>query len=116
MYSKLLPRNIILIDNIALYWTSFGNKGMSTEQEIAEIATLILRDGDRFCGAESQKRKSAIRMALDGAKYGLTVSVIATQQIESRKAITSQEVKDFLNWHLKFFLAILTKLEYWLDS
>jgi hypothetical protein len=71
---------------------------MNTNQtkQVAEIATLILRDGSRFCGAESQRRKSAIRMALDGAKNGLTVSVIATQQIESRKAITIQEVEDMI--------------------
>ena len=67
------------------------------ENQIAELATLILRDGDRFCGKPTQRRTSAISMARDSIENGLTVSVIATQQVESRKAITIQEVEEYLN-------------------
>jgi hypothetical protein len=67
------------------------------ENEIAKLATLILKDGDRFCGKPSKRRTSAILMAKDAIENGLTVSVISTQQVESRKSITIQEVEDFLN-------------------
>jgi len=67
------------------------------ENQIAELATVILKDGDRFCGKPTQRRTSAILMAKDAIENGLTVSVIATQQVESRKSITIQEVEDCLN-------------------
>ena len=67
------------------------------ENQIAELATLILKDGDRFCGKPTQRRTSAIKIAKDAIENGLTVSVISTQQVESRKSITIQEVEDCLN-------------------
>jgi len=64
-----------------------------SKQYIAEVSTLILRDGSRFCGAESQRRISAIRQAIDAINNGLTVSVVSTNQVESRRAITVEEIE-----------------------
>ena len=63
-------------------------------EQVAEIATLVMRDRNRFCGT----RKEAIQYAIDGiemeANFG---SFQWTKQVQSIPEITSQEVEVFLN-------------------
>jgi len=62
-------------------------------QQVAEIATLVMRDRSHFCGT----RKQAIQYAVDGiqmeANFG---SFQWTKQVQSIPEITTDEVEVFL--------------------
>ena len=63
-------------------------------EQVAEIATLVMRDRSHFFGS----RKTAIQYAIDGiemeANFG---SFEWTKQVQSIPEITPQEVEAFLN-------------------
>ena len=63
---------------------------MNYKQQVAEIATLVMRDRSHFFGT----RKQAIEYAIDGIKMGANFgSFVWTKQIQSIPEITIEEVE-----------------------
>ena len=61
---------------------------MESLKQIAEIATLVIRDEDRFFGT----RQQAVEYAKYGIENGCTFQFIATDQNETIPEITETEV------------------------
>tara|TARA_B110000263_G_C15288012_1_gene501845 strand:+ start:1568 stop:1831 length:264 start_codon:yes stop_codon:yes gene_type:complete len=66
---------------------------MESLKQIAELATLHLRNGNRFCGKNSDRRTGAIKIAIDALDNGFSSQFISTEQVESRPEITIAEVE-----------------------
>ena len=66
---------------------------MESLKQIAELATLHLRNGNRFCGKNSDRRTGAIKIAIEALDNGFSSQFISTEQVESRPEITIAEVE-----------------------
>jgi hypothetical protein len=73
-------------------------KSNKLEKDVARLATLILRDGDRFCGKPSQKRTSAIIESIESIGFNIGKHTFDhSDQVESRPEITVSEVMEWAN-------------------
>lgn len=68
------------------------------ENKVAKLATLILKDGDRFCGKPSQRRTSAIIEAVESIGFNIGKHTFdQSDQVDSRPEITVSEVVEWVN-------------------
>ena len=77
------------------------------ENKVAELATLILKDGDRFCGKPSQRRTSAIIEAVESIGFNIGKHTFDhSDQVESRPEITVSEVVEWVNSNKKYLVEL----------
>ena len=77
------------------------------ENKVAKLATLILKDGDRFCGKPSQRRTSAIIEAVESIGFNIGKHTFDhSDQVESRPEITVSEVVEWVNSNKKYLVEL----------
>jgi len=77
------------------------------EKKVAKLATLILKDGDRFCGKPSQRRTSAIIEAVESIGFNIGKHTFDhSDQVESRPEITVSEVVEWVNSNKKYLVEL----------
>lgn len=77
------------------------------ENKVAKLATLILKDGDRFCGKPSQRRTSAIMEAVESIGFNIGKHTFDhSDQVKSRPEITVSEVVEWVNSNKKYLVEL----------
>jgi len=77
------------------------------ENKVAKLATLILKDGDRFCGKPSQRRTYAIIEAVESIGFNIGKHTFDhSDQVESRPEITVSEVMEWVNSNKKYLVEL----------
>ena len=77
------------------------------ENKVAKLATLILKDGDRFCGKPSQRRTSAIIEAVESIGFNIGKHTFdQSDQVDSRPEITVGEVMEWVNSNKKYLVEL----------
>lgn len=77
------------------------------ENKVAKLATLILKDGDRFCGKPSQRRTSAIIEAVESIGFNIGKHTFdQSDQVDSRPEITVSEVVEWVNSNKKYLVEL----------
>jgi hypothetical protein len=77
------------------------------ENKVAELATQILKDGNRFCGKPSQRRTSAIFEAVEYIGFNIGKHKFdQSDQVESRPEITVSEVMEWVNSNKKYLVEL----------